>query len=188
MAKINIHKYRMDPDGKYHLAATALMGLAFFLRTAYYFGFTRPESIGGFEMAMFLILPMALELAFMVMIRGVKLNLPKVYGIMAAVFCAVLVVQGIMIGGVLRIVLCIIGYVICGAALVGVGWGFLSKSLGVTALVLTFVVRLLAFDLKLLTGLRLVAFMREAAGLCVILAMAFLCAGLAEKKLRKEKK
>ena len=187
MAKIHIHKYRMDPEGKWHLGATAMMGVAFFLRAAYYFGFTRPENTGGFEMAMFLILPMVLELAFMVMIRGVKLNLPGVYGIMGAVFCAVLAVQGIMIGGVLRIILSIIGYLICGAALVGVGWGLLSKSLGVTALLLTFTVRLLAFDLKLLTGLRLVAFMREAAGLCVILALAFLCAGLTERT-RKAKK
>ena len=187
MAKIHIHKYRMDPEGKWHLGATAMMGVAFFLQAAYYFGFTRPENTGGVEMAMFLILPMVLELAFMVMIRGVKLNLPGVYGIMGAVFCAVLAVQGIMIGGVLRIILSIIGYLICGAALVGVGWGLLSKSLGVTALLLTFTVRLLAFDLKLLTGLRLVAFMREAAGLCVILALAFLCAGLTEKTAKVKK-
>ena len=64
----------------------------------------------------------------------------------------------------------------------GVCWGFLSKSLGVTVLLMTFGVRLLAFDLRLLLRLRLIAFIRETAGLCGILALAFLCAGLAEKK------
>ena len=188
MAKIKIHKYRMDPDGKYHLATTALMGLSFFLRAAYYFGFTRPEEAGGFELAMLLVLPMIFEIGFMVMVRGLKLNLPGVYGIMGAVFCAVLMIQSFCVGGVLRIVLSIIGYLICGAALVGVGCGLLSKSLGVTVLGVTFAVRLLAFDLKYLFSLRLVVFMREAAGLCVILALAFLCAGLFEKDKVVQKK
>ena len=181
MAKINIHKYRMDPDGKYHLATTALMGLSFFLRVAYYFGFTRLEQTGGFELAMLMIVPMVLEIGFMVMIRGLKLNLPGIYGIMGAVFCAVLIVQSFCVGGVLRIVLSFIAYLVCGAALVGVGWGLLSKSLGVCVLGLTFVVRLLAFDLKYLLKLRLFVFMRESSRLCVILSLAFLCAGLFEK-------
>jgi hypothetical protein len=156
------------------------MGLSFFLRVAYYFGFTRLEQTGGFELAMLMIVPMVLEIGFMVMIRGLKLNLPGIYGIMGAVFCAILIVQSFCVGGVLRIVLSFIGYLACGAALVGVGWGLLSKSLGVCVLGLTFVVRLLAFDLKYLLKLRLIVFMREAAGLCVILALAFLCAGLFE--------
>lgn len=181
MAKIKIHKYQMDPDGKFHLATTALMGLSFFLRAAYYFGFTRPENAGGFELLMLLILPMLLEIGFMVMIRGLKLNLPGIYGIMGATFCAILLIQSFCVGGVLRIILAILAYMICGAALVGVGWGLLSKSLGVTVLGLTFAIRLLAFDLKYLLGLRLVVFMREVAGLCAILALAFLCAGFFEK-------
>lgn len=181
MAKIKLHKYRMEPDSKFHVATTALMGLSFFLRAAYYFGFTRPEEAGIFELLMMLILPMVLEIGFMVMLRGLKLNLPGIFGIMGAVFCALLMIQSFCVGGVLRIILAIVGYLACGAALVGVGWGILSKSLGVTVLGMTFAVRLLAFDLKDLLGLHLVVFMREAAGLCAILALAFFCAGLLEK-------
>lgn len=191
MAKIKIHKYRMDADGKFHMATTSLMGLSFFLRAAYYFGFTRPENAGFFELLMVLILPMLMEIGFMVMIRGLKLNLPGIYGIMGAVLCALLLMQSFIVGGILRIILAIIGYLACGAALVGVGWGLLSKSLGVTVLAVTFAVRLLAFDLRYLFSLRLVAFMRETAGLCVILALAFFCAGLYEKTAvpaRKDKK
>lgn len=182
MAKIKIYKYRMDCDGKYHMGATALMGASFFLRAAYYFGFTRPETAGAWGLITFLILPMLMEAAFMVMIRGVKLDLPGIYGIMGAAYCLLLILQSFQVGGVLRIILAIIGYLICGAALVGVGWGLLSKSLGVTALLVTFGVRLLTFDLGYLLNLRLIALIREAAGLCAILALAFFCAGLAEKK------
>lgn len=182
MAKIKTHKYRMDCDGKHHLGATALMGGAFFLRAAYYFGFTRPETVGVWNLIVFLILPMLLEAAFMVMIRGVKLNLPGVYGIMGAVYCLLLILQSFQLGSVLRMILAIIGYLICGAALVGVGWGLLSKSLGVTVLLVVLVVRFFAFDLSYILNLRVIGFIREAAGLCGILAMVFLCGGLTEKK------
>lgn len=182
MAKIKLHKYHMDPEGKYHVGAAALMGASFFLRAAYYFGFTRPEDAGVWNLLVFLILPMLLEAGFMVMLRGLKLDLPGVYGIMGAVYCVLMILQSFQLGGILRIILAIVGFVICGGALVGVGWGALSKSLGVTALLVTFGVRLLAFDLSYLLRLRLVAFIREAAGLCAILALAFLCAGYVERK------
>ena len=134
MAKIKLHKYHMDPEGKYHVGTAALMGASFFLRCAYYFGFTRPESAGAWNLLVFLILPMLLEAAVMVMIRGMKMDLPSVYGIMGAVYCGLLILQSFQVGGFLRIVLAILGFVICGGALVGVGWGLLSKSLAVTAL------------------------------------------------------
>lgn len=187
MAKIKLHKFHMDLEGKYHVGTAALMGAAFFLRAAYYFGFTRPESAGVWNLLTFLILPMLLETAFMVMLRGIHLDLPGVYGIMGAVYCLLLILQSFQLGSVLRIVLAIFGFVICGGALVGVGWGVLSKSLGVTALLVTFGVRLLAFDLRLLLRLRLIALIREAAGLCGILALAMLCAGLVEKSKKVKK-
>ena len=182
MSKIKLHKYHMDLEGKFHVGAAALMGASFFLRAAYYFGFTRPEDAGVWSLLVFLIFPMLLEAAFMVMLRGVSLDLPGVYGIMGAVYCALMILQSFQLGGILRVLLAIVGFVICGGALVGVGWGVLSKSLGVTALLVTFFVRLLAFDLGYLLRLRLVAFIREAAGLCAVLALAFLCAGLVERK------
>lgn len=190
MAKIKLHKYHMDPEGKYHMGTAALMGASFFLRCAYYFGFTRPESAGAWNLLVFLILPMLLEAGFMVMVRGIRLDLPGVYGIMGAVYCMLMLLQSFQLGSVLRVILAIIGFVICGGALVGVGWGILSKSLGVTALLVTFSVRLLAFDLGYLRRLRLVALIRECAGLCAILALAMLCAGLVEttKKAKKVKR
>lgn len=182
MAKTNSIQYRMRCDGKYHLSMTAFMGCAFFLRAAYYFGFTRPEQAPLWDLILFLIIPMVMETAFMVMVRGLKLNLPKVYGIMGAVYCLLLMVQAIMLGGVLRIVLASIGYAFCAAALVCVGWSILKKSIGVLVLLATFAVRVLVFDLSLIRNLQLIALMRECAGLCVILALVFFCAGLKERK------
>ena len=112
MAKIKMHKYHMDPEGKYHVGTAALMGASFFLRAAYYFGFTRPESAGGWTLLVFLILPMLLEAAFMVMLRGVKLDLPGIYGIMGAAYCMLLILQSFQLGSVVRIILAIIGFVV----------------------------------------------------------------------------
>lgn len=183
MARKMTYKYRMDLDGKQHMAAAALMGGAFFLRAAYYFGFTRPEEAGVWNLLIFLILPMLLEGAFMVMLRGLRLNMPGTYGIMGAAYCVLLLLQSFQAGGLLRIILAVPAYLICAAALVGVGWGLLSKSLTVAVLLVTFAVRFLVFDLSgFVFSLRVIAFIREAAALCGILSLVCLALGLREKK------
>ena len=186
MAKAMTYRYRMDCDGKYHVYSTALMGCAFFLRLAYYFGFTRPETAGVWSLIVFLILPALLEVGYMVMVRGLKLDLLRVYGVMGAAICFLMMLQAFTAGGVLRIILSIPAYLLCGGAVLGVCWGYLQKSLGVTVLAVTFAVRLLTFDLfEYILKLRLIPFIREAAGLCAILALLFLCVGLQDRRRRK---
>lgn len=186
MAKITAIKYRMRCDGKSHLGMTALMGCAFFLRVAYYFIFGRPDQIDTLELILHLILPMSMEAAFMVMVRGLKLNLPKVYGIMGAVYCAIFMVQAILIGGVSRIVWASVGYTFCAAALVCVGWSFLRKVIGILVLLAAFGVRLVVFDLGMIRSLQFFPLMKECANLCVILALMLFCAGLVGKKRKIE--
>lgn len=183
MARKLTYKYHMDYGGKQHIAAPALMGAAFFLRAAYYFGFTRPEEAGVWSLLTFLILPMLLEAGFMIMIRAIRLDLPNIYGIMGAVYSVLMVLQCFQSGSVLRVILGSVAYLCCAAVLVGVGWGLLSKSLAGAVLLVTFAVRLLVFDLgTYVFSLRLVPFIREAAGLCGILALALLVMGLKDKK------
>lgn len=182
MALKQTYRYRMDFDSKQHVAAAALMGCAFFLRIAYFFGFTRPESAGVWNLIVLLILPMLMEVAYMVMIRGIKLDLPNIYGIMGAGYCLLLLLQSFSCGNVLRIILAVVGYVLCGAAMLGIGWGMLSKSLTVLVLIVTFAVRFLVFDLGgYIFSFRLIEFILEAAALCGILGLACLSGGLKDK-------
>ena len=173
----------MDFDGTGHFAAEALMGGAFFLRIVYYLGFTRPETAGVWNLLVFLILPLLVEAAFMVMIRGLRLNLPGTYGIMGAVYCMLFLLQCFDSGNVVRIVLSIIAYLACGAVVFGTGAGLLNKNLTVAVLLITFCVRFLIFDISgYILSLRVVAFILEAAGLCGILGVVCLNAGLLDKK------
>lgn len=187
MAKIKLYRNNMDCDGKAHVFFTALMGAAFFLRMAFYFGFTRPEEAGAWSLIVFLILPALLEIGYMVMVRGLKMDMLKIYGIMGAACCLLLMLQAFTVGGLARILLAIPAYLLCGAAVYGVCWGYLHKSLGITVLVVIAGIRLFIFDLTdYILTLRIIPFIREAAGVCVLVALICLLAGLKEKKRRKK--
>lgn len=176
--------YHMDFEGKGLATAAVLMGLAFFLRMVYYFGFTSTETVGLAELILFLILPLVLEAGFIVLLRGVRLNISLVYGILGAVYCALLIAQSLYYGSILRMVLGIIAYVLCGGLLVVVSLGLLSKDIAVTMCVGTAVVRLAVFDLKpYFLELNLVAFLSEAAAICAVLALGYMAMGLKESNI-----
>lgn len=177
-----IKRYHMDFEGKGLATASVLMGFAFFLRVVYYFGFTSTETVGISELVLFLILPLVLEAGLIALLRGVRLNMSLVYGILGAVYCAVLIAQSLQYGSILRMVLGIIAYVLCGGLLVVVSLGLLSKGIAVMMCVITAVVRLAVFDLKpYLLELNLVAFLPEAAAICVIFALGYMAMGLKEQ-------
>ena len=180
------HNYSMDFEGSCHFGAAALMGSAFFLRAVYFFGFTRPEEAGVWNLILFLILPMLLEAGVMVLLRGIRYNAPAVYGIMSAVYCLLLILQSFQSGGAVRIVLSVIGYLICSVALLAVTFGLLSKGVAVTALFVVLAVRFFAFDLSgYILSFRLIGFILEAAALCGIGSMICLSIGLREKPRKK---
>lgn len=186
MVRKKTHNYRMDFEGGLHFATAALMGVAFFLRAVYYFGFTRPEAVGAWNLIIFLILPMLLEGAFMVLMRGVRYNAPGGYGLLGAGYCLLLMIQSFQSGSIVRVILSVIAYLICGAALVAATGGLLSREVAATALFVTLAVRFLFFDLSgYIFSFRIVGFIQEAAALCGILSLGCLSLGLKEKGLKK---
>lgn len=186
MVRKRTHDYRMDFESRQHFAAAALMGGAFFLRAVYYFGLIRPETVGAWNLTLFLVLPMLVEVAFMVLLRGVRLNAPGIYGILGTVYCLLLILQSFQSGNVLRIVLSIIGYLVCAASLLTATGGLLSRGMASTALFLTVTVRFLAFDLSgYIFSFRIVSFIQEAAALCGLLSLCCLSLGLKEKASTK---
>lgn len=180
------HNYRMDFESKQHFAVATLMGGAFFLRAVYYFGFTRPENVGVWNLLIFLILPMLLEAGYMVLLRGIRFNAPGVYGMMGAGYCLLLMLQSFQSGGVLRIILAVLAYLACAVSILAVTAGLLSKGVAVALLLLTLGGRFLIFDLSgYVFSFRIVAFIREAAALCGISSLYCLCAGLKERMTKK---
>lgn len=178
MKKKNPFRYRMDFNGPWLSAAAALIGGAFFLRAAYFFGFRGlSDNLGTLLLVM--ALPMVLEAAFVIVLRGIHLNAPGLCGILAALYCVVLLVQCLLTGEILRILLGIVGYLACGIALLALILGWIhSRGLVFAVFAVTAAVQFLLFDLADVFALRMVEFMPEAAALCGLLAMACLPFGM----------
>lgn len=173
-----ICRYHVDMEGKWVWGCASLMGLAFFLRMVYYFGFTRTETLRFSTLMLMLILPLVLEAVFMIALRGLRLDAPGLYGILAATYCVLLILQGLQYASLIRMILAIIAYLVCGGIFLAVTTGLLSREIAVTLFFLTAGVRFL-FVLKpyILSG-RLIAFLPEAAGLCAVVALGALALGL----------
>ena len=117
MKKKSPFRLRMDFEGPRLNAAAALMGGAFFLRAVYYFGVQGlNDSLG--TLLLMMAFPMILEAAFVITLRGVRLNTPGLCGILTALYCLLLLIQCFFYGNFLRTMLGIIAYPICGIALI----------------------------------------------------------------------
>lgn len=180
-----ILRYHMEPEGKGLGACACFMGLAFFLRVMFYFGFTRTESVGFGILLVMLVVPMVLEAVFMILLRGMKLDAPGLYGILVAVYCVLLIFQALQYDGLLRMILAIIGYLVCGGIFMAVTAGLLSRDISMMLFFVTAVVRLLFVLRPYILAGRLIAFLPEAAGLCAVVAMGCLACGLKPVEGRK---
>lgn len=177
MKQKRIH-YHVDMESKGIFICTALLGVSLFLRVMYYFGFNRTETLGFGEIALWLILPLLLEVSFIVLLRGFQLDAPGLYGILGAACCLLLLLQSLGYDSLLRMIMGIIIYVICGGILIGVTGGFLSKEMGMTLFFVTGAVRILLDVEPYILEFHPVALMIEAAGVCTVFALGCLAAGL----------
>lgn len=186
MAQKKLKRYRIKWEGKSIHAAMMFLGLAFFLRAVYYFGCTPIETVGFWELLTWLILPMLLEGLMIVLLRILKWDAPGVYSILAAAMGFLLILQSFGSGSVLRIVLSILANVGCGVLIVGIAGGYLSKQIGVTAYLITALMRFICFELvPYVFGLEIVAFVKEATGLFVLLALVGLTNSFKEVTKKK---
>lgn len=177
MAHRKMKRYAMDINGKSMNSALIMMGLSFFLRAVYYFACVQIETVGFFELLVWMILPMVLEGAFIVMLRVLKLNMPGVYALMAAAVGLLMVLQSFGYGSIVRTVLAIVAYVGCSVLIIGVAGGYLSKQIAVASYLVTALIRFLCFELfQMIFHLRVVAFIKDATGLFALLGLMYLAA------------
>lgn len=177
-------RYHVDMESKGTFACTALMGISLFLRVMYYFGFTRTETVGFGEILLWLVLPLLLEISFIILLRGFQLDAPGLYGMLGAACCLILMLQSMGYDSLLRMIMGIIIYVICGGILIGVTAGYLSSQIGVTLFFVTGAIRILLDVKPYILEFHPVQLMIEAAGVCVVLALGCLAAGLKSRKAK----
>ncbi len=166
-------RYRLDMEGQWANTAGVLMGLAFFLQAVYFFGFANLRQIGFFAIAFQMILPMVLELAWIVLLRGVKLNAPGLYGIFGAVLCVLVMLQTVVTGTLPAAILSVPTLLAAGILVLAVIGGFVSsRFVAVGACVLVLVLRVLFGGLPLL--------LPELAVLCSIGAVLAILGALVD--------
>ena len=170
--KRKVTHYRMDMEGKEVTTGAIFLGAAFFLRVTYYFGFCRTNQLGFGELFFGLILPMLLELALIILLRGVKLEAEGLYGLLATVYCVILLLQCFQYDSIVRAIIGMIAYILCGGLCFCAVAGLLSRDISVAAFFVTAGVRLI-FLVPYILKLRLISLLPEAAGLCAVCAMGY---------------
>lgn len=180
---LNMKRYRLNLDGKSLHLGLAELGLSFFLRTVYYFACVRVEEVGFLELLLWMILPMLLEGALIVLLRVLRLDAPGLYAILGAAFGLVLMLQLIGYGSLLRVILGILAYLGCGVLFLGVAGGFLSKQIAVAAYLVTALVRFFGFEMvQYVFNLRVIDFIKEVTGLLAVAGMMYIVASFKQAK------
>lgn len=176
-------RYRVYPGEETMINLSCVLGVALFVRIVYFFGFTRLEEAGFFAIAFGLVLPLLLETAFIVLLRGVRYNRPDVYVYLSTAMCLMLFLLCFRYVGILRAILGFVSYLGCIAAVFCMLSGMLSEKVVKWIFFGVAMGRFLFFNLfQNVFGLHLITFMFETAGILDIVAMGMFVGALKKKK------
>lgn len=120
-----IVNYTVDRTGKWAGLSAAFMGMAFFALAIYYFAVHNLTACTTGEIIFCMILPLMLSFLWMLLIRTVPLKQSVIFGVLAGLVCLALIIQGFFGGSVLHNVLGAVWYLLTGAVIVLVSFGFL---------------------------------------------------------------
>lgn len=182
--------FTLDFGGWWTDCSAVLMGLFLFLRAVYYFGCADLLACSGGEIWLHLVFPLALSIGYIVLLRGIRLDAPVIYGGLGAFLCLLMIIWDFQSGSVAWGILGLIWYALAAAVFLATVLGYLPNRLfSLTAFFLPVLCRFFAYDLKhYLLDLRLIAFLPELSALCGLLAFSALVPALVGKKRPKPQK
>ncbi len=144
MKLTRIASYQMDLEHKGMIASAAFMGLAFFFRALYFFAWKPIDQVGVWALIFQLILPLLLEAGWFILLRGVRLKMPIVYGILGAAVCLSVMTQTIVGGSLLALILAVLTCLICALGFLAVILGYVnSRFVAAAPLLLLMLLRLI---------------------------------------------
>lgn len=150
------YRFRMNFDGMWMKASTFCMGLSLLLLAIYYFGMTEFGEHGVAEILLLLCIPLALTIAFIVLLTVLRWDAPGIYGILGAVFCIIFLITTIFSGNVIRMALGAVWYILSAVVYLAVTGGYLPGKLpGAAVFAIAMIARILFVggDLTSLKGL-----------------------------------
>ena len=175
-------RYRVNFTGKWMLWVTIFMALSFFASMVYSFGISNLAAAGLGRAVFMMLLPTVISAAFVFLIRFRKFNAPGLYGVLGAAICVCLLFGAFSSGSVIRILLSILWYPICAAAILAYTGGYIAPGNGVCVLfAITIGFRFLFFPVSIF---HLGEWIREVAVLSSLASLMLLprCLSVAKTK------
>ena len=166
-------------------ASAVCMGISVFLRTVYYFGLVNLRDLNGFEIAMDVVFPMIIAAGYLVMIKGLQLNSPTLFGGLIGMYAVnyLLLMNATTSGIIVGVLL-----VISAAVFIATGLGYVPTRMpavaaaAVLVLFRFFVVDLNGYILPL-KDFHPVAYLPDASNLFGIFAVSLMAPALQVSRL-----
>lgn len=180
-------RFRMDFRKPWAQYSAALMGLFVFLRAVYFFGFLQMTDGPLDGLWLHVIIPLTVGILYIVLLRGVQLNIPVVYAGIGAVCCVLMIVLNLRHGASFWSVLSVIFYIAAALLMLVTVLGFLPNRLYMTAAfaAATLLQFLAGRVWSYVTGLQVAMLLRQLSDVFVPAALACLAPAMAGRRLTK---
>lgn len=150
------HRYKMDFSCRSIWLSAICMGAALFLLVLHYLAFRYFTDTPMVELTVFLWVPAFLILAYVILLRIVRLNAPGIYAIIGALVCILLLVWECMGGNMVHILLFGALYIISAGILILCCGGYLPGRLPASvAFAIVLLLRLIFTDFDAVSIARL---------------------------------
>ncbi len=162
-------RYQIDFKGKWIQPSAMFMGLSFFLRIFYFFGFRFVSDWSFWDILFQIGLPLVASGVYTVVFWTLKRNSPGLYALLGALLCLLLFVWNIYTGNIIYIAMSLVYYLVTALILLLTTGGFLpGKLLASVLLILPVITRLLWLK----------PFALGIDGLCLEFSVLFMLASL----------
>ena len=167
-------------DSSWAGASAVCMGISVFVRTVFYFGLSNLRDLSGYELTVQVVLPMVVAAAYLILIRGLRLNSPVLTGVMMLLFAGNYL---LLMDGSAPSVACGVLVVLRAALFLVTGLGLLPTRIPLIVLALvSMVCRLWIIDLNgwilPLSQFHPVEYLSEMSNLFGFLAIGTMCPAL----------
>lgn len=172
-------RYKLNFESKWLTFSGVMMGVAFFIQALDYFALRQLHTVDIWQLLLFLILPMVLEVCWCVPLRSEIWSRAEVHGVFAALICLVLLCQSFLIGDVFASVLMTVFFVLGGATAVLITFGLISHlALGMLVFAAVVVVKVLLFTLPQYVADGYISLISELPSICAIVGMLLFFGGM----------
>lgn len=124
-----IAQYKLNFDSAWMTFSGVLMGVSFFMQAVYFLGIVKLQGLDLPMLVLHLIGPMSLEFAWLVLLRGFKLNAAGVYGLLGILVLSLLLAQSVIYGTLWQIVTSFLILIIGSVTLIFITGGFFPYKL-----------------------------------------------------------